>query len=279
MNLLRKGARHARRTTTRMLAGYRFRASVRSTDVFLVAYPKSGTTWLGFLIASALADRMNNRQSWGTISDFRQFLPDINSPFPSTRTLDEFGSLAAPRVFSTHTLFSRTFKRVIYLVRDPRDVMVSYYYHHRRSVLSFEIDVDEFVRHNDMYPGDWGEHVRGWLQDPNDSRLVIRYEDLHARPEDTLERVFEFCGLEVSDEQLRAYIRKGSFDNMRRLEETKHPGNVRAIRFVRQGKVADWRNELNDRSVKLIESRYEPIMKELGYAATPHSCESRRDQG
>lgn len=216
---------------------------------------------------------MGDRQSWKMLSDFRRFVPDINAPFAATKTLDEFRSLADPRVFTTHAKFTDAFKRVIYLVRDPRDVMVSYYYHHLRSVLSFDMGIDEFVLRNGMRPGDWGEHVLGWLEKPSDSKQVVRYEDLHATPEATFRKVIEFCGLEVSDEQLGAYIGKSSFDNMRRLEETKHSGNVRRIRFVRQGKVGDWCAELPDSSVKLIESRYTNIMHELGYAPASEAAE------
>lgn len=260
---------------TRELAGRRrFIASIRDSDVFLVTYPKSGTTWVAFFLASIIADRTRGGRRDLTLDGMQGWVPGVN-PHYLREPLPEVKGGQTPRIFKAHSPANPWFRHVVYLVRDPRDVMVSYFYHFRRRKDDFDLSMEEFVERNDHYAGDWGEHVRGWLKRTSDEHvLLLRYEDLHLEPVTSFRRIAEACGIDLTDEELQHYVERSSFGRMRKAEEVASTENVRGIDFIRQGVVGDWRSELSEGSVRMIEQRYGDLMKILGYEPcfAPHSA-------
>ena len=97
-------------------AGNRF--TVYDDDTFLVSYPKSGNTWVRFLLANLLYP--NEAVGFANIN---RLLP---APGVSPRRF--LKSLPRPRILKSHEPFDVRFRKVIYLVRDPRDVAVSEYH-------------------------------------------------------------------------------------------------------------------------------------------------------
>lgn len=263
------------RTAVRGISGRaRFRRSIRPSDVFIVTFPKSGTNWVGFLLALVAADRATGSKTDITLEESSDWVQGVNEEHFGGRPLPEDPRLGEPRVFKIHAPYDPVFPRVIYVVRDPRDVMVSYYYHNRRKKLEFEIAIDEYVARNDTWPCDWGDHVAGWLSRAGgDDVLFIRYEDLKEDTLASFRRIVDFCGLVLSDEQLNDYIERSSFDRMRKAEEAARQLEAAAgvsearddIRFMRRGVVGDWETELSAESVRLIEERYGGLMASLGY--------------
>jgi hypothetical protein len=193
------------------------------------------------------------------LESFRLLIPDINRLFPHT-SLSSFKALHDPRVFSLHAQFDPRLQRVVYLVRDPRDVLVSYYHHHRRRDIDFRMSISDFIAANQFWPGDWGEHVTGWLQnDGADSILFVRYEDLKSDPLAWFRRIAHHVQLDAPDPIIEQAISLSSFSNMRRLEQTfGMPADQSdpSLPFVRKGRVGGWQDELDPETVRLIESRY-----------------------
>jgi hypothetical protein len=263
------------RTAFRRVSGRaRFRRSIRPSDVFIVTFPKSGTNWVGFLLALVAADRATGSKTEITLGESSDWVRGVNEEYSGGRPLLEDPRLGEPRVFKIHAPCDPIFPRVIYVVRDPRDVMVSYYYHNRRKKLKFEISIDEYVARNDTWPCDWGDHVAGWLSRADqDDVLIIRYEDLKENTQASFRRIVDFCGLDLSDEQLTDYIERSSFDRMSKAEEAVRELEAAAgvtearddLRFMRRGVVGDWKTELSAESVRLIEERYGDLMASLGY--------------
>ncbi|XP_042220322.1 luciferin sulfotransferase-like [Homarus americanus] len=126
---------------------------VRSTDVFVASYPKCGTTWTQEMVwllvhnldyegAKCRLDKRFPFTEEDSVIDSRIFkLPgimklDVQPPEPG-KSLDMVRTLPDPRCLKTHMPFSLLTPgildtcKMIYVARDPRDVVVSYYHHHR----------------------------------------------------------------------------------------------------------------------------------------------------
>lgn len=250
----------------------RFMASIRPSDVFVVTYPKSATRWIGFFLAYILSKRIPGPTKPLTVTDYGGYVSDINNKYFRSIPLEAYRQLPDPRVFTVHAPWDPKLPKVVYLVRDPRAVLVSYYHHHRIDDPQFDLSLREFIVKNEMWPCDWGEHVRGWLAHRGEEQvLFVRYEDLHRDSLCWFKKILEFCNLFVSEEELISAIENSRFDKMRRVEEetNMHRSYVDPnTRLMRKGKIDSWRKELNDELVRIIEDRYGELMDSLGYPCT-----------
>src|SRR5467141_466425 len=87
-------------------------------DVFLVSYPKSGNTWTRFLVANLVYPEKNP-----DFSNINELIPD-----PEAMHKRDLERAARPRLIKSHQYFDPRYPKVIYIVRDPRDVVLSEYY-------------------------------------------------------------------------------------------------------------------------------------------------------
>ncbi len=256
------------RRVHRAVGHRRFVRSLRADDRFVATYPKSGTNWVAFFLACALTrDEAAEVRERIDLITYRKWVPDINREYNRGLPLDAHVDLPSPRYFSFHAQYDRTLAKVVNVVRDPRDVLVSYFHHRRRVEADFHDSLETFVAENRMRPSDWGEHVSGWLRGAKSGRvLVTRYEDLQADPVAEFSRIATFCGLGLTQDELEDCVQRASFDQMRAKERWDPEfERARPIAFIRKGKVGGWRDELSDETVALIENRYRELMSALGY--------------
>lgn len=268
---VRSFARRLHGWAMRRWGRFRFRRSLRPDDVFVATYPKSGTNWVGFFLGSVLAERLGEDPEALTLVNYRRLVPDVNAEYYGPGSLGEYDELPSPRVFTAHAPYDPALPRVVCVVRDPRSVVVSYYYHRRRHEADFDLSLEEFVRRGRTgWRREWAEHVGGWLRHADSERLlVVRYEDLHAAPTSTFGRILDFCGLGLPDDAIRRHVERASFDRMRDRElsfEETEP--ARPIRFVRSGSTDEWREKLSTEGIALLEDRYGALMDRLGYRRT-----------
>ncbi len=246
----------------------RFRAALRGDDVLVVGFPRSGNTWLGFMLANALAPE---RHGDLTLATFGALVPDVNDEYFWGRgSLERHASLPSPRFFRVHATYDPAFPRVVYVVRDPRDVLVSHYHLQRLEKPEFDFSLREFVLRGAYWPAPWDEHVRGWLV--REDLLLVRYEDLHADPARELARVLSHAGLELRAEAVDAAVAAARFERMRSLEDrfgdsVPRPGAGSGERLVRKGRVGGWRDELDEEAAARLQARFAPLLERLGYAS------------
>lgn len=237
-------------------------------DVFLVSYPRSGNTWTRFLIANLI------------YQDKPVTFADIEYKIPDTTVLNrrELARVPRPRIIKSHEYFDPRYKKVIYIVRDPRDVAVSNYYlqlWERFITEEFPIDlyIKKFVAGEINLHASWGENVSSWLATRSESKdfLLLRYEDMIADPSRELIKVAHFLGTSATPERIGRAVELSSAERMRNLEKAEASkwkamgGKRRDVPFVRNAKSGGWKSSLSPESVALIESEWGRLMGQLGY--------------
>jgi hypothetical protein len=233
--------------------------TVFEDDTYLVSYPKSGNTWMRFLIGT-LYFGMNI--DWLNIDKF----PDCYRPE------EMLLSVPSPRLLKSHEPYDDRYQKVIYVVRDVRDVCISYYYHHLRHGEGLErLHFDDFFQYfisGEVWPGLWDRHVSSWVEHRDNVKeglLLIRYEDLKRNIYGEVEKIAAFLNLKRTDEEIKKAVEWSSFTNMRALEQQQWTDSNSDIPFVRQGQTNTWKSLLTEEQKKEIKVHFGEILGRLGY--------------
>ena len=239
-------------------------------EFYLVSYPKSGNTWFRIVIANLLNE--NSEEA---------FLKDVGAYVPDYHVLTQLseagkkGSLFRTlpiRFVKSHAPYSDFFKgkNVVLIVRDGRDVMVSYKeYLNGRNTEKLELD-DLINSDEHLYFGSWGDHVLSWHKHQAAKVIWVKYEDLLAHPKAEFQRVFKEMDWDISDDYLSKAIDASSFKSLRAKEE-KHGVNFKErvvdqnSKFFRKGESGDWVNHFSENQIKTFEERFGKAMKLLKY--------------
>ena len=247
---------------------------------FVVSFPKCGRTWLRVLMGAAVAQHravpiIEGVKQWLAVPSLPDgkrlkfthgFLPAKGEPIEDLRLfLNYIGS-----------------RRRVFLFRDPRDVIVSYYFQLTKRMKLDEIprEFNAFVRHP-SYGIDYVlqamlAYHASIREDPGES-LLIFYEDLHLDTVECLDCVFRFFGQHLTRETLEVAVHYGSFDNMHQIEtdgtikrlarlRTTDPNDKDAYK-TRKGKVGSYTESLSEECIDYVEQRIATLLPaELGYA-------------
>jgi Sulfotransferase domain len=249
-------------------AGRNFR--VYPDDTFIVSYARSGNLWTRFLVANLVHPDVEVR-----LSNIEQLVPDTCNQ--SSRALLR---TPRPRYIKSHQYFDHRYQRIVYVVRDPRDVALSYYhfqrkYRHIDDAYLLERYVEDFVN-GTIGSEDWGtwkENVASWVatrgEDPD--FLLLRYEDMVDDTPRQLRRLAAFLGIEASPERMNAVIEMSAAGRLRKLEKedaqvwvgTKN--RRQDIPMIRVATSGGWRSALPESCVARIEQAWGELMITLGY--------------
>jgi hypothetical protein len=247
-------------------AGNRF--TVFPDDTFLVSYPKSGNTWVRFLLANLIYP--NEIVGFANINRLL--------PAPGVVSKRFLKKLQRPRILKSHEPFDVRFRKVIYLVRDPRDVVISeYHFNLKKRYIDPEIPLEEFARRfiageTSSY-GSWWEHAASWIgpRHGNPAFLLVRYEDLLTDPFAETTKIARFLGIDAAPDRLQSAIDRSSADRMRTLEKqqedqwTGTKNTRKEIPFVRSANSGGWKKALPHPIAEEIQSAWSPLLSFLGY--------------
>src|SRR6266700_582516 len=214
----------------------------RPTDIFIVSYPKSGTTWMQMIVYQLLTDGNMN------IPHISSFIPHLEAGVSPER----LAARPDPRILKSHLPYRQIPKgngKYIYLLRNGLDVAVSYYFHHRRYLIyrdSFEAFFGRFLS-GAVASASWFDHVHDWLKNEQKlDLLVMPFEELASDFESSVVRVAEFCGVSLNDATRERILDNCSFEFMRKHEDKLDVSRASyeahiddSIRFMRKGQVGD----------------------------------------
>jgi hypothetical protein len=251
-----------RRTRLRELWVRHQHRHVRPDDVLLAAYPKSGSTWLRLVVGQLLV---------GEELDFdrtKTLVPIVGQDASAAARLPGGG-----RLLKTHERYRPVYRKAINLVRDVRDIAISYYYHQLRQALfvggQAEFLEDFLAAKIDGY-GRWDAHVLSWIDSPlarGGGLCLVRYEDLKADPAPVLRAIGDFLGVPFDDGAIAAAIEANTVGRMRQKERASTVLQVRRkdIPVVRAGKAHAWRTQLTPEQQALFLDRMGGALARLGY--------------
>lgn len=242
-----------------------FVARLNPEDAFLVSYPRSGTTWLRFLLYEALT---GESPEFGHI---KKAVASLNKHHEAAKVLGEQG-----RLIQSHETYSDGDYRTVYAVRDPRSVALSEYQWQRRLGLepgTLDRFINHFVRGRSNPWGAWDRHVTFWLDSDaarNNRLHLIRFENLRGDTVGTVRAALLFLGCDNDEDDLKRIVDGNSVERMRAKEDAAKKRGWRStarsdIRFVNEGNVGGWRDQLTDAQRARIESRFGPTLERLGY--------------
>lgn len=234
-------------------------------NVYLVSYPKCGRTWLRLLMISALRRQFGLQNVPHTLE-----LPELTKGAPDLpRIIVTHGGsphLATPDQIATNPQSYKNSK-VVLLVRDPRDAIVSLYFHMKYRCHADVGCLREFILERKGGIDTLIEFFNQWETNRSIPKafLLVRYEHLHTRPMKELRRLFDFLGVTNMDEgSLRYAIEESSFTKMRKLERSDalgcdklRPGDVDVVDSykTRRGHVGGFVDYLSGSEIKELETR------------------------
>jgi aryl sulfotransferase len=202
--------------------------------VWIASYPRSGNTWMRFLVGHLLQRRIRNSAELGFI------VPDIHRFVTGAHLLGPERSFV-----KTHWRWQGEFPLrentagVIYLIRNPISVMESAVNFALRSATATtpEAAADgierlarklaaQFIEQFGLADwqragfGNWEENAASWLEtDLPFPRLVVRFEDLRADSLSVLRRIADFAGIEAGPKRLETAVRRSSLERLSIIEE------------------------------------------------------------
>jgi len=277
----------AARSKIRVPRVWSWHLGLKPQDIFLASYPRSGSTWLRFMLFQILTGEDPGFQR------IDQCIPEIQSHRGVPPLLPGGG-----RLIKTHEQYRKDYTKAVFLVRDLRDVLVSCYVRSVEAGLAQLVskgDSDSFLlsflKGRALQQGSWQEHSRSWLESPlakNGNLMVVRYEDLRRspeqvrNPEQVIGQLLNFLGFTPDVRIIRKAIENNSLQQMRAKEDIairaevqcallechKSPGGEDG-RFIRKGSVGGWRSKLTNAQVKLIEQYAGDMLATLGYVHGP----------
>jgi hypothetical protein len=254
----------------------KFRRHVRPTDVFLVGHPKSGNTWLAYMLGIVLRDRFKPKQI--TLANIQDFVPAFHA---RDNQIVDHERHPDPRMFRNESpVYPELYPKTIYILRDPRAALVSYYHHCVHDMPDYpwtmaafldEMMTNGCIRRAEPYLIRWDRQVLQWIERAKHQPVkIVRYEGMKKDRRRVLEEVIQFADIKCDKKDMEMAVELSSFENMRKSEQTYGAEPYSGTKgergyFVRRGKIDGWKEELTPELVRRIETEFGEAMKVTGY--------------
>ncbi|MFB3785097.1 MAG: sulfotransferase domain-containing protein [bacterium] len=229
---------------------------LRKDDVILAAYPKTGSTWVRFILCNLIS-----LNEWdGKIVDF-ETLNDTLYSFGQGRLPQEWPYRTLPRVVVTHRLYRWPLfrdRKAVLVIRDPRDAMISRFHYEsqkRPDHHPFKGTFLEFLRHPRLGLPGYFHHYRTWK---DHVQTVVKYENLKNRPEEELQKILDILGIHPDPLALRESIQRSSIEKVRAIEDQvghkrREASHVEGFKFTRNGRAGQWRDVFTAEEIQVYE--------------------------
>jgi len=240
---------------------------IYSDDIMIVSYPKSGNTWMRFLLGNILYKKFD-------FTNMEKLIPDLY-----VVNNGQLKTYKRPRIIKSHEYFDPRYKKVIYIVRDPRSVAVSYFYFLKKiKIISDDLQFADYLDNflNGKYDSfaTWSENVESWIcakSSRPDEFLLIKYEDLKLNTFKEMQKILSFLNIKKEPDAIKKAISKSSFSSMKKNEKENF-GKIKVFKnsnkdipFVRAGNINEWQKYFDENLTKKIINHFGKTMKKLGY--------------
>ena len=249
---------------------------LRSGDVFIATYPRSGTTWTQHIVRLLRSGGVDD----GTVLDVAvPWLDVLGADYGNALRYDIKSAdlLPSPRSLKTHLPYDlvpggpphTTPAKYIYVARNPKDVCVSYWHFTRSQVSTYvpgveDLPWEQHVRHfldSTGIPGrfgGWFDHVCQWWEHRTEPNILfLKYEDMKREPRKKIEAIAEFIDVErVTPELIAKVVEKTSFSIMREnpaANKVWHNQTGLGGVFLRKGMIGDWKTHFTAEQNSLFE--------------------------
>ncbi|XP_033984031.1 sulfotransferase family 2, cytosolic sulfotransferase 3 [Trematomus bernacchii] len=243
----------------------------RDDDIMAAVYPKSGTIWMQEILPLLL--------NGGDLTPIHTIPNWDRVPWLEEKRLALIAdTLTAPRAMVTHfpfrlmpPSFHASKAKVIYVMRNPKDILVSSYYFHQMAEFlddpgTFDEFIEKFLDGNVMF-GKWTDHVKGWRSaELGDRILFITYEEMCQDLPAALRQMSDFLGRNLSEVTIQKIAQHCTFKTMKTNRMSnfslvpKQYMNAEKSPFLRKGVPGDWKNHFSSEQLARFTS---PIRKEL----------------
>ncbi|HQT26065.1 MAG TPA: sulfotransferase domain-containing protein [Burkholderiales bacterium] len=274
--------------------------------IWLGSYMKSGNTWLRLLLANLLSNEakpvdindfdLSPRSA--TRRDDLEELTLVDTSLLSRAELDTLRPRAVEAIsaqteglvfLKLHDAYRRGedgepllgqghSRAALYMLRDPRDVVVSLSHHCgimldeaiNRMNRSSSWNPARYTMHVPQMPLDWSSNVESWVDQQDVPVIVIRYEDMLADTIGTLGRITDFLGLDLAPGRVEHAVRCADFRALQQQERDagfreRIPVRGTPAPFFRSGRAGAWREILTTAQEEAIVAAHQRVMQRFGY--------------
>ncbi len=271
--------------------------------VLISSYPKSGNTWLRIFLENIIKKRFvginelssvpsaSGRSLLENYSDYElssltekeilnlrskiyQYISESSSEIMYLKVHDYYSYLA-----SGDALFPKdSIKAVVYLVRNPLDIAVSFANH---SGMSIDKIIDKMNNENYSLNGNdiridnqvkqflssWSRHVESWINEKELNIRVVKYEDLKKSTVKVFREILNFLEIEYREDDFKSAINDTSFEKLKE-QENEIGFNEKAAgvkNFFWKGEVGTWKKFLTNEQKEKIINCHKKVMEQFGY--------------
>ncbi|XP_073504851.1 sulfotransferase 1 family member D1-like isoform X1 [Phyllobates terribilis] len=248
----------------------------RDEDLLIVTYPKSGTTWISEILDLMLHNGDVTKTQRGAIYERVPFLEYAVPDMPTGTEI--LNARESPRIIKSHlpvNVLPRSFWekkcKIIYMARNPKDVLVSYYHFHRMALVhpdpgTFEEYLHTFIE-GKVACGPWSDHVKGWWKIRHQKDILyLFYEDMLEDQDREIKKVMKFIEKDLPEDVLEKINQRTTFKAMKDNDMTNYrsiPSSVmdhNISPFMRKGVCGDWKFHLTVAQNELFDEYYKREM-------------------
>ncbi|KAJ8411521.1 hypothetical protein AAFF_G00163290 [Aldrovandia affinis] len=245
---------------------------IRDTDIFIITYPKSGTIWLQQIVSMI--------EVRGNVTATLDQLNAIRIPWMEMNVGEEFANAPSPRLRVTHLHYKfiplglkQKRGKVIYVARNPKDIMVSYFHFHiYANMLETPKDFNSFFERfmeGKVFGNCWFEHIKAWYSHRQEMNfLYITYEDLIQDLSAAVDRICVFLERDLTAQEKENVVKHSTFQNMRKNPTANYQAmpshfNHDKGHFMRKGMVGDWKNYFTVAQNERFDQAFQEKMRDL----------------
>ncbi|XP_008115733.1 sulfotransferase 1C1 isoform X2 [Anolis carolinensis] len=253
----------------------------RPDDLLICTYPKAGTTWIQEIVDMIQHGGDLQKCARAPIHERMPFIDLYYSKF-NLSGVEEANAMASPRTLKSHLpvqLLPPSFweqkSKIIYVARNAKDNVVSYFHFHRMALAMPEPGTWEEFLENFMAGkvtwGSWFDHVRGWWEAKDHHPILyLFYEDMKKNPGQEIQKVAEFLDVQLPESVLNQIFQHTEFECMKAnpmtnytmmpsifLDHTISP-------FMRKGTVGNWKEHFTVAQSERLDDLCAQLLKGSG---------------